>query len=74
MIAITNIRIENGVIVLFKMNTGETIIYNDLKLKMLLGEKYLIKTSNGTKELKWNNDGTDIVLPPLKELEYINTL
>ena len=74
MIAITNIRIENGVIVLFKMNTGETIIYNDLKLKMLLGEKYLIKTSNGTEELKWNNDGTDIVLPPLKELEYINTL
>ena len=74
MVTITNIRIENGEIAIFKMNTGETLTYKDLKVKMIFGEKYSIRTSNGTKELKWNSDGTEIVMPPLKELQYINTL
>lgn len=72
---ITNVRIENEDIVLFKLNSGETITKNDLYVDMVINtSKYTIKTSKGNKEIFFNSDGTKIIEPPLPELKMINTL
>ena len=72
---IINIRIEDNDIVLFKLNSGETITKADLRIDMLLNSvEYYIKTLNGNKKISFSNDGSKIIEPPLEEVYFINTL
>lgn len=72
---ITNVRIENGQVALFKINTGEVYTKAEIYSKMMLnGERFTIATENGIKDLRFNSDGTKVVSPPLAELQFINTL
>ena len=72
---IINVRVENHDVVLFKLNSGETITKANLYMDMMMNStKYTIKTKNGIKEISFNKDGTKIEEPPLEDIELINTL
>ncbi|MCK5867588.1 MAG: hypothetical protein KAG14_04245 [Mycoplasmataceae bacterium] len=72
---ITGVRIEDKKVVLFEINRGAIIGREILFMKMMLeAEQFHIAKDGKLIPLKFNDEGTKIVEPPLDIFEKINFL